>query len=411
MGILTPILFILSSFNLGSFFFSIKTDKKYIFFLLIVSLISIFIPVSYSTKLILCLFALIILFGRNSLHLLVSFLSGFILFYLVTLCYFYLLNLFSFESLLNSDISWVILFLGCNFTATISKFFLNKEKKAIPIFKSTKRTIYFVFLFEIFLLFFIYFLFTRMYSLNFAKLVDNHPLFLIGLFLLISIMICVLMYNLHQFKVRNEIARQTNEQQILLKTYVDEIKSQKHDFNSHLSTLQYLTYSKQYDELVKYLSTLLEDYDAINQTMITSIPELSAILFKYEKKSKILNVQFFLELKTAIETFPISLYDLNRLLGNLLSNAIEAAQYSEKRTVHFTIQKEANFVVFVVKNSGIIDDEIKKSMFLLNQTTKKEKNNHGYGLHIVNEIVKNARGQINFVVDSTNTICTVRLPL
>lgn len=340
-----------------------------------------------------------------------NFLSGFLLYCLFIVFYFYLLNIFNFFHLLDSDSPWFILFFICNIVAILTRFFLIKTNHSTNLFRNTKNNICFVLTGELLLLLGIYSISAKRYSPLFDQLLSVNPQLLIGLILLILLIVTILLYSLYQLRTNLKIVQQTKEQQQLLQNYVNEIKAQKHDFNSHLSTIQYLNSSKQYTQLSEYISNMLNEYDSINQSMITSVPELSALLFEHEKKAKKIGVQLIFFLQAKIETLPITLYQLNKLLGNLLANAIEAAAQTDEREVNLLIKKEGSHLIFIISNSGQIDQEIFQNMFKPNQTTKSNSTNHGYGLYIVNQIVKEADGRIDFAMMSRTVICTVQLPL
>ncbi|ODJ68129.1 hypothetical protein BFR45_11880 [Brochothrix thermosphacta] len=212
-------------------------------------------------------------------------------------------------------------------------------------------------------------------------------------------------------KIDAKIAKQIQEQQKILYSYVNEIKSQKHDFNSNLTTLQHLVLTKKHKELELFLNSLLDENDTINQSMITSIPEFSALLFKYEKKAKKENITLSLYIEAKIEDSPLSLYKLNKLLGNVLVNAIEAAESTNERDVSLTIKKNHQILYFIIENSGTFNEDVKKYMFHPNQTSKINKEDHGYGLYIVNKIVNEVNGSINFTQTNSSVICTIDIPL
>jgi len=145
--------------------------------------------------------------------------------------------------------------------------------------------------------------------------------------------------------------------------------------------------------------------------MITSIPELSALLFAHEKEAKKCNILLSVNIENKLEKLPLSLYDLNKLLGNLLSNAIEAAKNTNDRLVSLTIRKRAEILYLLIENSGTINDGFKESMFLPNKTTKVSINDHGYGLYIARKIVTQVQGNIEFSMTSNSVICRVEIPL
>ncbi|ATF27019.1 GHKL domain-containing protein [Brochothrix thermosphacta] len=411
MNILNPIFFIISSLNLGAFFFPYPAKKKFIsIFLTVIFSISIF---SNSTlfKIGILLLTVIILFLTDSLTVAINFLSGFLLYSFIALSYFYLLNVFNLITLLNSSLPWILLFFVCNFLTIIIHTILKKRNQSSSIFQKKGKNVYFIFLVEVLLLIVLYSFFSKVYIPLIDTLLQQNPLLLLGMFLLIGIIIFILIMIFHKMKIDAKIAKQIQEQQKILYSYVNEIKSQKHDFNSNLTTLQHLVLTKKHKELELFLNSLLDENDTINQSMITSIPEFSALLFKYEKKAKKENITLSLYIEAKIEDSPLSLYKLNKLLGNVLVNAIEAAESTNERDVSLTIKKNHQILYFIIENSGTFNEDVKKYMFHPNQTSKINKEDHGYGLYIVNKIVNEVNGSINFTQTNSSVICTIDIPL
>lgn len=91
-------------------------------------------------------------------------------------------------------------------------------------------------------------------------------------------------------------------------------------------------------------------------------------------------------------------FDINVLLGNLLENAIEAAQQTEKKYLSINIMLKRGVFKLVIENSfnvsSIIHEEQQgKSKVLL--TTKPFKEQHGIGLKNVKKIVEKYNGAMN----------------
>ena len=410
MDILNPIFFIISSLNLGSFFFPYRVEKKSIPILLAISFFVSVISNNGLAKILILLFTLMILLLSDAFSIVVNFFSGFLLYSFIVLSYFYLLNVFNLKSLLNSSSPWFLLFFVCNcFTFIVRR--ILKTKLSASLFKNEGKNVYYIFLVDLLLLGILYLFFSNVYTSLVHTLLAENPLFLSGLFLLIGIILCILFVSFYKIKLNAKIAKQTHEQQELLHAYVHEIKAQKHDFNSNLTTLQHLVLTKKYEQLAQFLDALLDENDMMNQTMMTSIPELSALLFQYEKKAKKENVILSLYIETKIEDSPISLYKLNKMLGNILSNAIEAASMTHEKKVSLTIKKINQTLFFIVENSGKINEDIQNYMFQPNQTSKNRKEDHGYGLYIVNNIVNEMNGTIDFSQTNQSVLCTIGIPL
>jgi two-component system, chemotaxis family, CheB/CheR fusion protein len=101
-------------------------------------------------------------------------------------------------------------------------------------------------------------------------------------------------------------------------------------------------------------------------------------------------------------------YYLNRILANLVSNAVQAMPSGGKLTV--SAHKEANDVVLTVKDTGVgIPKDIQGKMFTLMFTTKSK--GQGFGLPVVKRMTESLGGTVSFLSqEGKGTTFTVRLP-
>lgn len=92
--------------------------------------------------------------------------------------------------------------------------------------------------------------------------------------------------------------------------------------------------------------------------------------------------------------------DFVAMLGNLLDNAIEAIEKCklEKRWIHLTLQNMNDMFFMRIKNSNTELPVMRNKHFF---TGKKEKENHGWGIESVKNIVEKYDGQIYFKYDSS----------
>lgn len=209
--------------------------------------------------------------------------------------------------------------------------------------------------------------------------------------------------------METKLNQAVQEQQESLRTYVHQIKMQKHDFNTQLSTICYLAKNQSYQRLVTYIEEMLDEHEDFNQTIVLSIPEISALLYRYEKLAKKKGLSIELNLNTTLEYLPMSFYKFNKILGNIISNALEAAEKSIEKKVHIEIDEQIEEFIIKVTNSGEINEKILNSMYEPEKTSKTEKE-HGFGLAIVKSLLDEIKGEIHFI-STTNTVsCLVSIP-
>ncbi len=103
----------------------------------------------------------------------------------------------------------------------------------------------------------------------------------------------------------------------------------------------------------------------------------------------------------------IKSYQIYSMMGNLLDNAIEAAKEmpnEEERIIKVEISKIRDNSLISVTNHMMKAPEMKNSMPL---TTKKDKENHGYGLKSIKSVVDQYRGIMN--IKTANNVFEVKI--
>ena len=115
----------------------------------------------------------------------------------------------------------------------------------------------------------------------------------------------------------------------------------------------------------------------------TGIPEINFMLNIKVRKMEEKNI--FFKVDSKIEKIPMKDIDFVVLLGNLLDNAIEAAFLNIN-----------DMFIFKVKNTSIYKPYEKNTKFY---TSKKEKDEHGWGIESVKQIVRKYNGEIDFKYD------------
>lgn len=198
-----------------------------------------------------------------------------------------------------------------------------------------------------------------------------------------------------------EIATENLEQERLynktLTILYDNIREFKHDFNNIVQAIGGYITTNNIDGLKDYYSDLMADCQKVNNLAILN-PELinnpaiySLLTSKYHKAEGIgikVNFEVFLDL----QTLNIKTYDLTRILGILLDNAIEASSKCDEKVINITIRKDnkSNRQLFVIENTYSNKDVNTDRIFEKGYTSKTEDDDqsHGLGLWEVRKILK-----------------------
>lgn len=176
----------------------------------------------------------------------------------------------------------------------------------------------------------------------------------------------------------------------------DNIRVFKHDFNNIVQSIGGYISTNNMEGLKDYYSGLMDDCKKVNNLAVLN-PELinnpavySLLTSKFHKAEE-LNIKMNFEVFLDLKTLNIKTYDLTRMLGILLDNAIEASSKCEEKIINITIRKDnkANRQLFVIENTYSNKDINIDRIFEKGYTSKTEKDNknHGLGLWEVRKIL------------------------
>lgn len=170
----------------------------------------------------------------------------------------------------------------------------------------------------------------------------------------------------------------------------DEMRQFRHDFAKHIFVMSEMCKSERFGEMKNYLAAIQKNYDQILEIRIGNF--LADCLVNQAvndlKEQGELQVQIkghFPEILEMEDT------DFCILLGNALDNAREAiAKYWEKRYLSLSVRCYKKNLYLNLQNS-VADSQVSVA-----ETSKKEKEKHGYGIQNMCHVVKKYHGDIHW---------------
>ncbi len=100
--------------------------------------------------------------------------------------------------------------------------------------------------------------------------------------------------------------------------------------------------------------------------------------------------------------------DMCTILGNLLDNAIESCrQCDHEKYINLKILQNKEYILIVVKNSTI-NKKLNYNGSAL-KTSKKDKESHGIGTQIINDIACKYNGNVQYEIIGNQFISSVML--
>ncbi len=404
-----PLSFLESTITLLLFksILKIKSTKKqnvtYIISFSLIGLISLFfIPAPFNTfiNLIACPILVYFIFKTNILKAILAEVIPYIIFFI-----FSSILVMLFVKITNMSSNYFLLIPVYKLCYSILLYFLiyifyllfTKFKLHINIVDKMKNKNNFI----IFINFFIGIIALATHSYIFTNYMNKLPIFIVVLNIsVLLIYFLVSIYSLLRTSKLEVTTEKLEEEQLYNKTLTilyDNIRDFKHDFNNIVQSIGGYISTNNMDGLKDYYSGLMEDCKKVNNLAILN-PELinnpavySLLTSKYHKAEELgikMNFEVFLDLTT----LNIKSYELSRILGILLDNAIEAASKCEKKEINIIIRKDnkANRQLFIIENTYCNKDVDTERIFEKGYTSKadEDNNNHGLGLFEVRKILK-----------------------
>ena len=226
------------------------------------------------------------------------------------------------------------------------------------------------------------------------------------------LMFAILIYRLsRQYEIEKEVARLQTEQAELIKNDYQNLNQiytanakLYHDLHNHMEMMHcYLTQGKVTDA-IEYLEDLRAPIQEITQTVWTGDEAIDYLI-----NSKLSQMQAKqIETKVNIE-FPrntnIRSAVLTTIFGNLLDNAMEAAQKCKEghRFVYLTVRRINNILIIKVENS-FEEQPIMEDGAL--QSSKEDKQRHGWGLKSAKTAAESYDGSLETSFQD-NVFCAV----
>ena len=222
------------------------------------------------------------------------------------------------------------------------------------------------------------------------------------------------MLKLAQQKVLAENQRLDIVQEILqkrndeLQTFYLKRREQIHKIHHDMMYVYHCLKNKKILEAETFLETYIFEYQQSNKFVWTGLSFLD-FMINYKKESmdrKNINFKLYL----SVYEYPFEDVELGVLLGNLLDNAIEAAEKCEqnKRFINLQISNLKRTFVLRLKNSSTEKPKIIGKRFF---TSKEDKFAHGMGVAQVEKIVNKYNGEIDYQYDSEYFKVDVIVPL
>ena len=216
---------------------------------------------------------------------------------------------------------------------------------------------------------------------------------LLASFLVLSIYSFTRMIKLANTKRDLESAEEYNKS---LEILYDSVKGFKHDFDNIVSTLDGFIENNDMYGLKNYFIEVKKDCKITNNLSIINPriinnPGLYSLLNNKYFKATNLGITFEFEYFLDLNKLEINLYELSRILGILIDNAIEEAEKCNDKIVKISFIRENrnNRAIISIQNTYLNKDVDVEKIFAKGESSKE--NHSGIGLWEVRNYIKKSK--------------------
>lgn len=174
--------------------------------------------------------------------------------------------------------------------------------------------------------------------------------------------------------------------------YQNDIKNFRHDIKNWLISLLALLESKKYNEATEYAKEKLDFISTPGNIVNSGNPVIDAIIQSKQSIAKNRNIKIESSVKLS-KDIAIDQTELGVLIGNALDNAIEATAKIQDSKEPLVISVTISTIVeqlLIDINNPVVENIDVKHIF----TTKRNPQNHGFGLRSIQTIAKKYNGDV-----------------
>lgn len=219
--------------------------------------------------------------------------------------------------------------------------------------------------------------------------------------LLAVIAVAVVINSVTAFRSRAGFIRTGHEFRLLQDTLArlenlnSTLRGQRHDFMNHLQVVHSLIEMEEYQSAGEYIEKVYGDIQRVSKIMKTSVAAVNALLQAKLMACEKQGINMELEVRTQLKDLAIPSWELCRVLGNLIDNAIFALKEAKgEKSIRIELYEDLkNYFFKVMDNGEPVPENAITRIFEQGFTTKGEKG-EGMGLTICKEIMENNGGSI-----------------
>lgn len=196
--------------------------------------------------------------------------------------------------------------------------------------------------------------------------------------------------------------RMLEEAYAQLETLNATLRAQRHDFMNHIQVVYSLAEFDDRAAALEYMDKVYGDLQRVGRALKTAVPAVNALIAAKMADCDMKGIRLSVEITSPWADLPVPGWEMCRVLGNLIDNAIEALGPSGPRSLNVRLSENVREYLFFVEDDGRrIPEGMRETIFEVGYSTKGA--GRGMGLYTVRRIVRAAGGDIFLDPDSPET--------
>jgi hypothetical protein len=209
-----------------------------------------------------------------------------------------------------------------------------------------------------------------------------------SIFLTLSLAVKNILSNRQNMELQSFLYMQKQQYDYQLQQSVA-VRRFKHDLVNHIGALRELMNEKKTEEAKEYIDTIWNIQNAFDLKLHTGDSFLDVIVNYYSYLATKENIEFIVRGRLT-DKMPLEMFDITTLMGNILQNAVEAAVKADVPRIRVEFVEHKKEIFIVVSNSVAEGINTKADFFM---TSKKDKENHGFGIKNIVATVEKYHGE------------------
>ncbi|CAG9606925.1 sensor histidine kinase [Pseudoneobacillus rhizosphaerae] len=194
------------------------------------------------------------------------------------------------------------------------------------------------------------------------------------------------------------------------------VRSERHDFLKHISAIHFMLDNNKPNDAKHYLDELVESYEETNLSIKGESGVVASVLHQAYLRARKSGIEVIYDLDLPLSTLPLSDQKIVTLIGNLLSNSLDACEEwqvlrRKPSTVIVEFYKRSGLYILLCKNNSLpIPVKIVDELFSSYGKTTKGGAHEGLGTKIIKDIVEEHQGFLDFVHKGEEFEVKIKVP-